>query len=172
MDPVLVAQHLDSLTQKSTAEFASIPDSEWTVRSPGSSAWTRKELLGHLIDSAVNNQLRFARALIEDEVHFPSYLQTEMVRVQNYREAPLELLTGLWTSLNRNIARLLAQIPPNKLATICVIGSNAPMTLQQLAADYVAHLEHHLKQLLGKEALPFSDVAWPPPDRWQTETKT
>ncbi len=43
---------------------------------------------------------------------------------------------------------------------------------QQLALDYAAHLEHHLKQLVGKEALPYSDLSWPPPDRWQDEIKT
>ena len=149
--------------------FASLSPADWQSPYPGSSAWTRGELLGHLIDSAVNNQQRFARALIEDELRFPSYAQTEMVRVQNYRGAAVDLLTDLWANLNRHIAHLLRQVPRSKLATPCVIGTNAAMSFEQLAIDYVAHLEHHLKQLAGRDAFPYSDLTWPPPDRWQTE---
>jgi hypothetical protein len=171
MDLDRVAGHLDSLAIKAKDIFASMSDSDWTMPYAGSSAWTRGELLGHLIDSAINNQQRFARALIEDELHFPSYPQNEMVRVQNHRDAPVELLAGLWTYLNRYVARLLLQVPKGKRATVCVIGSNTGMTLEQLAADYLAHLEHHLKQLVGNEALPYSNLPWPPPERWREETR-
>lgn len=172
MDFAHLAGHLEMLAEKARGVFTSLSASDWKTPYPGSSAWTRGELLGHLIDSAINNQQRFARALIEDELRFPSYPQVDMVRVQNYREAPIELLIGLWAGLNRHVARLLLQVPRGKLETACVIGDNPVMTLRQLALDYAAHLEHHLKQLVGTEALPYSDLSWPPPDRWQNEIKT
>ncbi len=159
-------RHLTTLMETAGSMFASIDEAAWRTPYAGSSGWTRAELLGHLIDSAANNQQRIARALIEDELRFPSYAQNDMVRVQNYREAPAWLLTGLWTNLNQHLARLLRQVPPGRLETPCVIGNNPAMTLEQLALDYVAHMEHHLKQLLGKDALAYSDLAWPPPDRW------
>ena len=46
--------------------------------------------------------------------------------------------------------------------------ADGPMTLEQLALDYVAHMEHHLRQLPGEDALAYSDLGWPPPDRWQS----
>src|SRR5512141_946380 len=93
-------RHLTTLTETADSMFASIDETAWRAPYAGSSGWTRAELLGHLIDSAVNHQQRIARALIEDELRFPSYAQNDMVRVQNYREASAGLLTGLWTNLN------------------------------------------------------------------------
>ena len=164
-----LAGHLSALAETARHFFIGVPAREWRNPYPGSSAWTKGELLGHLIDSAVNNQQRFTRAMIEEKLVFPSYPQIEMVRVQRYREAPVGLLIELWSNLNRYIAHLLLQIPPAKLGTRCVIGENPESTLELVALDYVAHLEHHLKQLAGQDALPYSDLPWPPPDRWQDE---
>ena len=163
--------HLSEFTESARNLFISIPAHEWEQPYAGSSSWSKGELLGHLIDSAINNQQRFARALIEEQLQFPSYAQVEMVRVQRYREAPVGLLIELWSNLNRYIAHLLLQVPPAKLGMHCVIGANPEVTLGQLAMDYVAHLEHHTKQLAGKDALKYSDLTWPPGDRWQVELK-
>lgn len=38
------------------------------------------------------------------------------------------------------------------------------MTLSDLALDYVAHLEHHLKQLLEGRVMGYSGMPWPPAD--------
>jgi len=38
------------------------------------------------------------------------------------------------------------------------------MTLADLALDYVAHLEHHLRQLLEGWPIDYSDMPWPPAD--------
>jgi hypothetical protein len=164
--------HLGAMAKRARNLLGSISAEEWGQPYAGSSSWTRGELLGHLIDSAINNQQRFARALIEEDLRFPSYAQNEMVRVQRYREAPVGLLIDLWSNLNGYIAHLLRQVPPSKLGTRCVIGEYPEMTLAQLALDYVAHLEHHLKQLAGNDALEYSDLTWPPVDRWKLETKT
>lgn len=166
-----LSDHLSTLTESARNHFCAIPVREWGKPYRGSSAWTRAELLGHLIDSAINNQQRFARALVEEELRFPSYPQVDMVRVQRYREAPVGLLIELWANMNRYIAHVLQQIPQAKLGTRCVIGTNPESTLEVVALDYVAHLEHHLKQLPGGELLAYSDLTWPPPDRRQDEVK-
>ncbi len=172
MDFQRLPGHLASLTESAHKIFRMMPTAEWEKPYPGSSSWTRSELLGHLIDSAINNQQRFVRAMIEEELHFPSYAQHEMVQVQCYREAPIAMLIDLWSNLNRHIAHLLRHVPPAKLGTPCMIGSYAEMRLDQLALDYLAHLEHHLKQLAGAERLALSDLPWPPSDRWQPVPKT
>ena len=164
--------HLASLTANTREVFKAMPAAEWGKPYPGSSSWTRSELLGHLIDSAINNQQRFVRAMIEEELRFPSYAQNEMVQVQRYKEAPIALLIDLWSNLNGHIAHLLRQIPPAKLRTRCTIGPYAEMRLEQLALDYLAHLEHHLRQLAGTDTLTLSDLSWPPADRWQPAAKT
>jgi hypothetical protein len=156
-----IPEHLTTLAKESDAVFQRITGADWASPYPGSSGWVRSEVLAHLIDSAVNNHQRFARALAADELRFPGYQQNDMVRVHKPRNAPTVLLTEVWVSLNRYIAHLLRQVPEQKRSTMCYIGDNPGMTLESLALDYVAHLEHHLRQIAGPAALPYSGLPYP-----------
>ncbi|MES2393092.1 MAG: DinB family protein [Acidobacteriota bacterium] len=109
--------------------------------------WTRKQLLGHLIDSASNNHQRFVRASLQDALNFPGYDQNGNVRAQQFQQAAWEHLVSLFTSYNRFLAHVIAHLPETKLNTLCRIGADNPVTLEALATDYVAHLSHHLGQL-------------------------
>ena len=161
-----LAVHLAGLTGSASALFASIAEDEWRrPYAPGK--WTRIEVLGHLLDSAAHNHQRIALALHSDVMSAPGYDGDSQVRVQHYAAAPVETLVEAWTAWNRVIAYVIAQIPGDKEQTPCTIGSYAAVTLGELALDYVAHLEHHLRQIAGDNALPFSGMPWPPAGRWQ-----
>lgn len=154
--------HLTQLAASVRRALEPLTAAEWSAPYQGSSGWTRVELLGHIVDSAINNHQRFVRALIEEELSFPGYAQEEMVRVQSYRSAEPAMLVDLWAALNLHIAHVLRQVPPDKLATLCRIGADPATPLAQLALDYSAHLEHHLRQLTGHAPLPYSGLPWPP----------
>jgi DinB superfamily len=109
--------------------------------------WSRKQVIGHLIDSASNNHLRFVRAMLLDSLEFPGYDQAGNVRVQAVQEADWLLLVSLWASYNRYLAHVIAQLPENKLEMVCRIGAGEPVTLRYLATDYLAHIMHHLRQI-------------------------
>jgi hypothetical protein len=109
--------------------------------------WSRKQVVGHLIDSASNNHQRFMRALLQGSLEFPGYDQDGMVRVQAVQQADWLTLVGLWAAYNRFLAHVVAHIPDDKLETPCRIGSGNPVTLRYLAEDYVAHMVHHLAQI-------------------------
>ncbi len=109
--------------------------------------WSRKQVIGHLIDSASNNHQRFVRAALQTSLDFPGYDQTGSVRVQAVQDADWQLLVALWAVYNRYLAHVIAQLPASKLETVCRIGSGDPVTLGFLATDYVVHLGHHLSQL-------------------------
>jgi hypothetical protein len=111
--------------------------------------WSRKQLLGHLIDSASNNHQRFVRALLAPELDGPGYDQSGCVRVERFAEADWTMLVDVWTSYNRLLAHVLRGVPDSKLATPCRIGGAPAITLEELAIDYVRHLEHHLAQIRG-----------------------
>jgi hypothetical protein len=111
--------------------------------------WSRKQILGHLIDSASNNHQRFVRALLAPELDGPGYDQSGCVLVERFAEADWTMLVDLWTSYNRLLAHILRGVPENKLATPCRIGGAPAMTLEEVAVDYVRHLEHHLSQIRG-----------------------
>ena len=109
--------------------------------------WSRKQLLGHLIDSASNNHQRFVRAALADALEFPAYDTPGSVRVQAVERAGWTMLVDLWASYNRYLAHVIRHLPAAKLEVVCRIGTNAPVTLRNLAEDYVRHLVHHLDQI-------------------------
>ena len=109
--------------------------------------WSRKQVVGHLIDSASNNHQRFVRALQQDSLDFPAYDQDGNIRVQAPQEAEWSLLVTLWMSYNRYLAHIIARLPGSKLETVCRIGAGKPVTLGFVAEDYLTHLLHHLRQV-------------------------
>jgi hypothetical protein len=111
--------------------------------------WSRKELLGHLIDSAGNNHQRFVRAQLQAEMSFPPYVQDQWVAAQGYAERPWPALVELWRALNEHLAHVAARIPAAKLRHVCTVSADEPSSLGRHVVDYVDHLEHHLGQILG-----------------------
>ena len=122
---------------------------ELTGKAPGK--WSRKEILGHLIDSAINNLKRFTDAQFADGPYqIQSYNQNQLVVVNHYQDLPLEHLVTLWQSLNTQIVYVAEAIPSETLARPLQLttSNSTDHTLGWLIEDYVAHLEHHLKTLL------------------------
>jgi hypothetical protein len=124
--------------------------------------WSRKEIIGHLIDSASNNHQRFVRAQFTDHLVFPGYEQESWVRAQGYGDEPWPLLVELWRSFNLHLAHVMERAPESarnasrerhNLDDIgwIKIGEGEPATLEYLMRDYVGHLKNHLRQILGEE---------------------
>ena len=88
--------------------------------------WSRKQVMGHLIDSASNNHQRFVRAAQQGSLEFPGYDQEGNVRLQAPQEADWALLVSLWATYNRYLAHVIARLPASKLETVCRIGSGEP----------------------------------------------
>lgn len=109
--------------------------------------WSRKQLLGHLIDSASNNHQRFVRAALQGSLEFPAYDQADWARIQAAEEVSWPALVELWAAYNRYLAHVIARLPADKLESRCRIGDGPPVTLNFLARDYLRHLLHHLKQI-------------------------
>ena len=112
--------------------------------------WSRKEELGHLIDSAANNHLRFARATLDGKFEGPSYDQNGWVRIHEYAGMPWHDLVDFWERYNRLLARLIERVPAARLDAQCTIGDHTPATLEFLISDYIGHLRHHLDHILGR----------------------
>jgi hypothetical protein len=113
---------------------------------PGARKWNRKELLGHLIDSAANNHQRIVRAQLGDALVFPGYEQDSWVAAQRYRSRAWSELVDVWIAFNTQVASAIESVPAAKLPTRCVIDSGEPVTLEFLMRDYLRHLRHHLAQ--------------------------
>ena len=122
--------------------------------------WSRKEILGHLIDSANVNYNRFINAVSKEDLIFGTYPQNEWVELQSYNSRDWRQLIFLWKSLNVHIIELVKNIPEEKLFRLTTshnfnnicwkeVQEGEKSSLDYLINDYFGHLEHHLKQILN-----------------------
>lgn len=149
--PKTLAQLLQNAIDAELPHLHAVMESEAGVRaSPG---WSRKEELGHLIDSAANNHQRFVRAALEPDYHGLSYDQNGWVITNGYQQLPWADLVELWGRYNGLLAHMIGGIPESKLATECRIGDGAPVRLQFVIEDYVVHMQHHIDHILRREKI-------------------
>jgi hypothetical protein len=111
--------------------------------------WTRKQVLGHMIDSAANNHQRFVRASLDGSYTGPFYAQEGWVAVHGYNEMPWPTLLGWWQMYHEILQAVVERIPAEKLDTPCRVGDNEAVSLKFLITDYIAHQQHHLAQILS-----------------------
>jgi hypothetical protein len=149
IDVKLAADQLDKHIHQVPVTFNSFTSDELLKR-PAPGKWSRKEILGHLIDSAINNLKRFTEIqFLPQPFYIVSYKQDDLVRVNHYQDLPLDHLLDLWKALNKQIIYVVKNIPEEKLDfPVDPQYDNGEMkTLGWIICDYVAHMEHHMKQL-------------------------
>lgn len=119
---------------------------------PHPNKWSKKEVLGHLCDSALNNLERFIKIQYEEQPYMiQPYDQEQWVKVQQYQETALEEIINLYCTLNNQIITIIRTVPTEKLSYQCDIGKGQKETLEWLIKDYLEHMEHHIKnQILLK----------------------
>ncbi len=119
-----------------------ISDEEFSFK-PSLQKWSKKEILGHLIDSATNNHHRFVRAQFENNPTI-TYNQDEWCKHGFYQQMAAHQVIAFWTAYNLQLLELFKQMP---LAGLTKVAND--LTLDFLMADYVSHLEYHLKQIVA-----------------------
>lgn len=143
-----VVQQLESIVNTYTVQFLNFTEDELTHK-PYPGKWSKKEIIGHLIDSAQNNIRRFVVTQYQDTPHIV-YAQNEWVSLQHYQQYNSKHLVELWALLNRHIAVILKNMPADKYTLSCNSGKGQEElhTIQFLATDYINHHLHHLKQIV------------------------
>lgn len=157
LEPEFIAAFTRTVRESAEA-LLTMSDADASVaRAPGK--WSRKEIVGHLIDSAANNHARFVRAQRTDHLLFEGYDPDAWVEAQRYNTLPWRDLVALWRQYNLHLAHVMGRIDPaasdrprerHSLDQIAFvrISRDEPATLTYFMRDYVAHLEHHLRQAL------------------------
>ena len=145
-----LAWQLETVLTREAAQLRAMPETRALER-PTADGWSRKEELGHLIDSAVNNHVRFVAASLQDHFSGPSYQQDGWVRAHGYHDMPFTTLVDLWEAHNTLLTAVIQRIPDDKLAVRCRIGDGEEATLGFIVEDYIIHMQHHLDHLLGHE---------------------
>ena len=139
---------LEELLRTVPRRLADVPDDD-AAHKPAPGRWSKKEILGHLIDSAANNHQRFVRAQSTPRLESPRYEQEFWVAAQSYATESWPDLVNLWLLYNRHLLHVVKAMPAEVLPHECVITGYAEMTLEALIVDYVRHMEHHLTQLVA-----------------------
>jgi len=126
--------------------ISKIPEQEFSFK-PLPDKWSKKEILGHLIDSAANNHQRFVRIQYEQEpVIF--YDQNEWNKLHHYNELNSGQLIQFWKMYNEHLVNLLKRIPRENMDRKGVSRNGERQPLGWYISDYVVHMEHHLKQIV------------------------
>lgn len=140
------AQEIAKAVDRAFAEFEKIANETWNAK-PSPVKWSKKELLGHLVDSAASNLRRLVVSQYEQGTKIV-YHQDEWVAYQDYQSANITELKMLWKLLNYQYVRVIQNIPGHKLEYVCDTGKGKieMRTLAYLITDYLVHLNYHLKQ--------------------------
>jgi hypothetical protein len=139
-----VIQELRELVAVFSQRLSEITDAEFSAK-PQPHKWSKKEITGHLIDSAQNNLRRFICAQYESTPSKIVYEQDFWVAANQYQSRPSESVIALWKLINTQIILVLASMPPDKYNAQS--ETNELHTLAWLAEDYIRHLKHHLEQI-------------------------
>jgi hypothetical protein len=136
----------EQLLDENVLYFPTIAPIILEERKPGK--WSKKEILGHLVDSAIHNLVRFTEInYLEKPYQHRPYNQIDLVNLNQYQSMDINDLTILWFSINKQIIRIMKSVDEKALDYKIILSDESVIDLKFLMTDYVAHLEHHINQL-------------------------
>jgi len=149
---------IQNIVDKATAKIALI-DEALMSKKLQPNKWSKKEILGHLVDSAFINHARFLKADLQNDLIFEGYDQDEWVKKNNYQSRSTESILSLWQNSNQHISNLIEAIPEELLLRKTKAHDFDKMCMQLLPAgvetnlayliwDYTYHIEYHLNQII------------------------
>ncbi len=136
----------EELLNENVKYFPTIDQNILEERKP--KKWSKKEIIGHLVDSAVHNLVRFTEINYVDKPYQRrTYSPDDLVDINKYQEMDIEELTQLWFVINKQLVRLMKTVDPEALNYKIIFGDGVVDDLRFLMTDYVEHLEHHINQI-------------------------
>jgi hypothetical protein len=140
---------LRTVIAQTEPKLRAITEASAATRPGGGAGWSRQQELGHLVDSAANNRVRFINAALAGEWTGPSCDGNGWVDLGGYAGMNWVDVVGLWTSLNQALAVVVERIPAGRLAASCRIGGGDAVTLEFLIGDYIDHMRNHLDHIVS-----------------------
>ena len=146
-DMQTIAAELESIINQHMKALQEIPEDKMTFK-PSPSKWSKKEIMGHMVDSAQNNIRRLVVGQYEDTPKI-TYNQDKWVAISDYQNYDTLSLIRLWYLLNNHLAVILRKASPEVAQRQC--QTESLHTLEWIAQDYIKHLKHHVHQVLELE---------------------
>lgn len=149
---------ISAIVNKAFIQIQTISEEEMSHK-PAINKWSKREILGHLIDSAYNNHQRFIKAIAQDHLIFEGYNQDAWVKLNNYQSRTTNEVLNLWQQTNLHLCCMLPNLPDTLLLKkttkhhfhkMCMqlLQEGQASNLAYLIWDYTFHQEYHLKQII------------------------
>ncbi len=117
---------------------------------PFPDVWSPREIIGHLIDSARYNLMRFSEVLLESSPYLLKvYDPDNLVLLFDYQNQNDKNLIPFWEQLNLQISGIIRNVKTADLERLVIIQGEV-YSLAYIMFDYVGHLGHHLAELKSK----------------------
>jgi hypothetical protein len=128
-------------------KLKSLTESELSFKK-STESWSKKEILGHLVDSAQNNIRRMVVGQYRANENI-IYDQNIWVNSADYQHYNSNDLIHLFVLLNKHFCIVLKNLPKETYKTLTNWGNEIPelVSLEYVAHDYLKHLKHHINQL-------------------------
>jgi len=141
-------QQLIQMLQTVEAYVSSVSEKD-LAQKPAPNKWSKKEIIGHLIDSGINNLQRFTEIQFTEKPYkVKKYNQDGLVKANDYQNAEISEILGIWLALNRRIIWIMEQQSAETLAYEVILPSGELSNLHFLMTDYVDHFKYHLEQIM------------------------
>lgn len=135
MQPSALAEAIDGLTDE---DFAA-------PYRPG--GWTVGQLVHHVADSHVNAYIRVKLGLTEDTPTIKPYDQDAWVALADAQTLPPHVSLALLAATHVRLVTVLQSMIPEQFTRTINHPENGIMTLDQVAAMYAWHGDHHIAHI-------------------------
>jgi uncharacterized damage-inducible protein DinB len=123
---------------------------------PMPGTWSIQQIVLHLMDSDLIASDRMKRVIAEENPTIVGYNETAFAQNLYYDQQDAATAAEIFRQNRQMTAVILRRLPDAAFARIGTHNERGTLTLGDLVATYVAHLDHHLgflrhkRQLLGK----------------------
>jgi hypothetical protein len=144
-----ISSSIEEFLDLTVERLKSISLKDWESK-PSSDKWSKKEILGHLIDSGQTNIRRLIVSQYSQNEKI-GYAQDDWVKYNDYHHMAVDELISQWYLTNKQYHRISKTIPVASMDYTCDTSKNGVelVTLRFLINDYWGHQSHHLHQILG-----------------------
>lgn len=110
---------------------------------------TIKQILGHLVDSAVNNHHRIVRLQYTSNLVFPDYRQDNdtWIKIQDYQNEDWEFLVSFWKSYNMHMIHIIKNVNSDCLKNTWKDFEGTVETLESIITGCLSHLNLHINEI-------------------------